>query len=147
MNFLEIFGSGTGALIVILTLIQITPIKINPWSWLAGKLGKVMNKEVIDKVDKLEKHIGDLEKKIDAEHDSMDEYKARQSRGRILRFGDEIRNQQMHTKEHFDDVLTDIDSYEQYCNKHKDFKNGISVQTIKYIKKVYDKRLEKNDFL
>ena len=147
MNFLEIFGSGTGALIVILTLIQITPIKINPWSWLAQKIGKAMNKEVIEKVDKLEDKIGDLEKKIDAEKESMDEYKARQSRIRILRFGDEIRNQQLHTKEHFDDILTDIDMYERYCESHKDFRNGISVQTIKYIKKVYDKRLEKNDFL
>lgn len=147
MNLAEIFGSSAGALIVLLTLIQITPIKLNPWSWIAQKFGKAMNKEVIEKVDKLEEKIDDLEKKIDAEKESMDEYKARQSRIRILRFGDEMRNQQLHTKEHFDDILMDIDLYERYCEKHRDFRNGISVQTIRYIKKIYKKRLEKNDFL
>lgn len=147
MNLAEIFGSSAGALIIILTLIQIVPIKVNPWSWIAQKFGKAMNKDVIEKVDKLEEKIVDLEKKIDAEHESMDEYKARQSRIRILRFGDEMRNQQMHTKEHFDDILMDIDLYESYCERHKGFKNGISVQTINYIRKVYEKRLEKNDFL
>ena len=147
MNIAEILGSGAGALIIILTFIQITPIKINPWSWIARNIGQAMNKDVMDKVEKLEDKIGDLEKKIDAEHDSMGEYKARQSRGRILRFGDEIRNEQLHTKEHFDDILMDIDEYERYCESHKEFRNGISVQTINYIRKVYEKRLEKNDFL
>ena len=147
MSIAEIIGSGAGILFVLLTFIQITPIKVNPWSWIARRVGRAMNKEITEKVESLEKKIGDLEDKIDAEHESLDEYKARQSRIRILRFGDEIRNQQKHTKEHFDDIMQDIDNYEQYCNSHPEFKNGISVQTIKFIRNNYDKRLEKNDFL
>lgn len=147
MDLAEIFGGGAGILVVILTLFQISPIKINPWSWIARHLGKAINEDITEKVNKLDGKIGELEKKIDAEHESMEEYKARQSRTKILRFGDEIRNQQLHTKEHFDDILTDIDMYEEFCDKHKGFRNGISEQTINYIKKVYEKRLEQNDFL
>lgn len=147
MSIQEIIGSGAGILVILLTLIQITPIKVNPWSWIAKNVGRAMNKEITEKVEKLEKKIGDLEDKIDAEHESLEDYKARQSRIRILRFGDELRNQQKHTKEHFDDIMQDIDLYEEYCNSHPKFKNGISVQTIAFIKEVYKKRLEKNDFL
>ena len=147
MNVWALIGEGTGILVIILTLIQITPIKINPWSYIAKCLGKAINKDVIEKVESLESKIDDLESKIDDERETMEEYKARQSRIRILRFGDEMRNQQKHTKEHFDDILTDIDVYEQFCSNHPNFRNGISVQTIKYIRNTYDKRLEKNDFL
>lgn len=147
MNVWAIVGEGTGILVIILTLIQITPIKINPWSCIAKHIGQAINKSVIEKVENLESKIDDLESKIDDEREGMEEYKARQSRIRILRFGDEMRNQKMHTKEHFDDILTDIDVYEQYCAGHPNFRNGISVQTIKYIRNTYDKRLVKNDFL
>lgn len=147
MSLGEIIGSGTGILIILLTCIEITPIKLNPWSWIARHIGRAMNKEITEKVENLEKKIGDLEDKIDAEHESLDEYKARQSRMRILRFGDELRNKQLHTKEHFDDVMAEIDIYEMYCKTHPDFQNGISVQTIKFIRENYGRRLVNNDFL
>ena len=55
MSLNEILASG-GALLLFLTLVQITPIKVNPWS-AVGKIigngmraiGKSMNKDVMDK--------------------------------------------------------------------------------------------------
>ena len=35
------------------TLVQVSPIKVNPWSWLARKIGRAINGEVIDRVDRL----------------------------------------------------------------------------------------------
>lgn len=61
MSLNEILASG-GALLLFLTLVQITPIKVNPWS-AVGKIigngmrviGKSMNKDVMDKLESVQK--------------------------------------------------------------------------------------------
>ena len=40
-----------------LTVLQVAPIKINPWTWIARAIGRAINAEVIAKVDKLENWI------------------------------------------------------------------------------------------
>lgn len=122
------------------TLIQIAPIKINPWSALAKALGKAINGEVIAKVDKLEQDVGVI-------NDKVDESGAKTSRARILRFGDEIIHGVRHSKEHFDDILDDITDYDNYCKDHPDFKNGKTGLTSNLIKETYKKCLEKHDFI
>lgn len=131
---------GGGALVLLMTLIQITPIKINPWSWLGRAIGKAINGEVIDKVDALSNAV--KQNKADD-----DEQWASLSRTHILRFGDEIRHEVVHSKEHFDQVLLDIKKYEKYCENHKDYENDVAHATIDLIRKKYNNRLEKNDFL
>ena len=37
----------------ILTFVQITPIKINPWSWLAEKFGNAINKDMKEEQNKI----------------------------------------------------------------------------------------------
>lgn len=68
-------------------------------------------------------------------------------RYRILRFNDEIIQEVRHTKEHFDQILEDIDNYEKFCKENPDFPNNKAVLAIKNIKDVYDKCVEENDFL
>ena len=52
---------GGGGLFLLLTLVQIAPVKINPWSAIARWVGKAINGDVLDKLGKvearLEKHI------------------------------------------------------------------------------------------
>ena len=63
MSLNEILASG-GALLLFLTLVQITPIKVNPWSTV-GKIigngmraiGKSMNKDVMDKLESVQKEV------------------------------------------------------------------------------------------
>ena len=38
-----------GWLFVLLTLVQLAPIKVNPWSWLAKSIGKAMGIAAIEK--------------------------------------------------------------------------------------------------
>ena len=122
------------------TLVQIAPIKLNPWTWIARAIGRAINEEVIQKVDKLEKDLKEQK-----------EYTERQTakgcRIRILRFGDEILHGVYHSKEHFDQILLDISKYEHYCDDHPEFPNGKAVATIKQIKNTYQKCLENNNFL
>ena len=122
-----------------MTLIQITPVKIDPWTWLARKLGHAINGEVIERVDKLEKTVANI-------RDTADEREAKNTRIRILRFGDEILHGVHHSKEHFDQILLDITEYEQYCESHKDFKNNMTELTSKHIMETYSACFDERKF-
>lgn len=129
-----------GAIIVLLTLVQITPIKVNPWSWLGRSIGRAINGEVIEKVDALTE---DVKKNKDDD----DEQWASLSRSHILRFGDDLLHGVRHSKEHFDQILIDISKYEKYCDAHPEYMNNIANETIKQIKTTYQKCLQNNTFL
>lgn len=140
MTLLEIVTYGGGALVVLMTFVQVTPIKINPWSWLGKVIGRAINGEVLEKVDSLSQDVA--KNKADD-----DEQWASLSRSHILRFGDELLHGVAHSKEHFDQILLDISKYEKYCEEHKDYLNDVAHETIKRIKKTYQKCLEENNFL
>lgn len=109
------------------------------------------NKEVLNALSQLETKVDDRFNTLDAKIDSVaqkgDERNAVSSRVRILRFRDEMLEGKRHTHDSFQQVLSDIDEYEQYSSTHKDFRNNQTVSTIEHIKNVYKERLEKNDFL
>lgn len=136
----ELFMYGGGLTLILMTLIQITPIKINPWSWLARIIGRAINGEVLEKVNSLSEDVKALK-------DEDAEQWASLSRSHILRFGDELLHGVPHSKEHFDQILIDISKYESYCDEHQDYKNNIANATIKQIKNTYQKCLEDNKFL
>ena len=132
--------SSTLILSALATLIQISPIKINPWTALARAIGRAINGEVIEKVEKLENSVESLNNKVD-------EGGAKTARARILRFGDEIIHGVRHSKEHFDDILDDMTDYEHYCHEHPDFKNDKTGLTSALIKDTYKECLKKHDFI
>lgn len=136
----QILLGGGGVLLVLMTLVQITPIKINPWTWLGKKIGRMLNGEVLDKVDDLGQELADHKAKSEERHATL-------CRAHILRFGDEVLHGVPHSKEGYDNILLDIDSYEEYCDKHPGYKNNVAVATIKHIKKMYQKHLEEDSFL
>lgn len=131
---------GSGVIILLMTLIQISPIKINPWSWIGRCIGRAINGEVLEKVETLTRDV--KQNKADD-----DEQWASLSRTHILRFGDEILHGMSHSKEHFNQVLLDISKYEQYCESHPQYINNIATATIQQIKKTYQKCLDENNFL
>jgi hypothetical protein len=131
---------GGGIILLLMTIVQITPIKFNPWSFLSRKIGRAINGEVIDKVDRLSKDVSDL-------RDECSERDATLSRTHILRFGDEILHGVPHSKEHYEQILLDVDAYEEYCETHQDYKNNVAVATIKHIKRMYQKHMEEDSFL
>jgi len=132
-------GGGCG-LLVLLTLVQIAPIKFNPWSVIAKKIGRAMNGEVIAKVEQLGIDLKDL-------RDLCDEREADSCRTRILHFNDELLHHVSHSKEHFDHILIDISKYEIYCDTHPDYKNNIANLAIERIKHTYSKCGDECSFL
>ena len=136
----QIFLGGGGLLLLAMTIIQITPIKINPWSWLGKCIGRAINGEVLEKVENLHAELEDHKAKSEERHATL-------CRAHILRFGDEVLHGIPHSKEGYDNILLDIDSYEEYCDKHPGYKNNVALATIKHIKKMYHKHLEEDSFL
>ena len=88
-----------------------------------------------------------IENKLDAHIASDAVDKADAARARILRFGDEVKQRIEHTEEHWDEILSDIDKYENYCASHDGYKNNKAGSTIRYLKDVYQHLLETNNFL
>ena len=141
-NNIDIVGllPSCGVLFVLSLFIRIPKLEINIWSFLGRKIGKTINHDVLLKLDtletKLDNHI---------QENVVDE--VGQTRKRILRFNDELLHMEKHSKEHFIEVLSDIDDYEHYCDLHPDYPNNRAVLAIKNIKRVYAECLQDDDFL
>ena len=50
---------------VLSTCLEVSKIKVNPWSALGRALGRIINKDVIDKLDKMETVQAEKRKRID----------------------------------------------------------------------------------
>ena len=130
-----------GLLIIALGgIIKIPKLEINVWSWLGRMFGRAINGEIMEKVEL-------MDEKLDAHIKAEEEENVRNIRQRILRFHDEILMGKKHSKEHFDEILFDIDAYEQYCSTHPDYKNNKAVLAIGTIKEVYADCIEEHSFL
>jgi len=135
------------ATVIVTTLVQNFSDKYKPWTWLAEQFGKAANKEIIDRLDNVEKKIINIEERDSEQDKKAEEERAKAARRRILRFADEIRSKVRHSKEFFDDVLADISFYKNYCKENPKFENEKAVMAIELIDETYKKCLRENDFL
>lgn len=140
-------------LVVILTIIQITPIKINPWSfvfkmfykficWLSRmSLGPVLNKmdEINTKVDTALSKIDTIEKETEIKN-------ANDWRWDILDFFNSARNGRPHSKEEWDHVIDQIKKYERHVKIHG-IDNGVLEEASAWLRKEYQRHIDENDFL
>jgi len=118
-------------IVIILSLIQIVPIKLNPWTWLGKIIGKLIG-------------IHDLSEKVNKLEEKVDRNEAIAARVRILRFGDDLRNNEYHhSQESFSQVLDDITRYNKYCREHPKFENDKTVVTAQVIRDAYARRFQK----
>lgn len=124
-------GAKAAVIVLILGAVEISPVKINPWSWVGGLIGKLLGiKAISEKLDALDKKV--------------DENQATTIRVRILQFEDSLQSGKEHSKDSWNQVMDDISRYEQYTNSHPNFKNNITEASVKHINKVYSKLLEKH---
>ena len=92
MELKEILLGGGGVLLVLLTMIQIAPVKINPWTVIAKAIGRAINAEVLRDLQTVKQDLAD-HIRIDGERDA-DEHRAR-----ILRFNNELLRDIPHTRD------------------------------------------------
>jgi len=140
-------------LFVITTLIQIAPIKIDPWSALFKWIGKMVTNNACSKIDGLivqvntvETKINNLETNVNNLEASIDANEKDRIRWEILDFANSCRNERKHSRDEFQHIVDLNDKYKRLLAKTGD-SNGVFDIEFKYIKDLYAERLEKNDFL
>lgn len=147
MDIKEILLGGGGVLVALLSIVEIVPIKINPWSALLKWLGRAINADVINGLNEVKAAQEATKKQLESHIETDERAEADRCRARILRFNNELLRDIPHTKEDFIEALKDIDDYERYCESHPEYANGRAVHAIANIGRSYDERLQKHDFL
>lgn len=126
-------------IIAISIFIQITPIKINPWSALFKWIGKTITNDACGKIDGLITKIDKIENDVKTnEKDRI--------RWEILDFANSCRNNRRHTRDEFQHIVALNDKYKRLLKETGDT-NGVFEVEYNYIQDIYAERLEKNDFL
>lgn len=100
-----------------------------------------------DKLDAIRVEVRDVKTTLAAHIAADAEGDAKQARRRIIDFSDECRRGTLHSIEHFDNVLEDIDTYEKYCADHPKFENRKAVQSIQSILDIYEECKRENKFI
>lgn len=134
MGILEFFdsfsaGSFVAFVVLVLSCIEIAPIKVSPLLW----IGKRLNKEAIDKVNTIEK--------------KLDEHIAQDYRTKIMHFQSTLifGGISGHTMEEWKEVIKACSNYETYCIENK-IDNGYCVEAISFIRKSYQQCLKDGTF-
>ena len=119
---------------LLLNLVEISPIKVQPLTWVFRGLRKAL-------VGSLEERMSRIEAKNDLEF-------AKISRARIQRFADELyyRTDLSHSRQHFEQVFDDINAYDAYCESHPQFANHKTIEATNIIKNTYHECLENHSF-
>ena len=134
-------------LVALLSLVEVSPIKINPWSGLAKWLGRAINEEVLSAMETIQTAQKAQADALAAHIKADDERNADTLRMRVLHFNNELLRGDRHTREDFIEILAVIDAYEQYCKNHPNYRNNRASHAIANIGRVYDERLKLRDFL
>ena len=118
----EMAGWAFVLLILLLSLVQISPVKLNPWDSIFGWIGKKVNGVTEKRLDKLEKHIREMW--------------INNHRQAILTFARECRADIEHSSDEWTNVLNVAEEYEKYVTENK-VTNGIITQDTEYIRNLY----------
>lgn len=140
MSLTEMTGLLAALAALLMTCVEVLPVRFDPWGWLFRQVGQAINSEIKVQLDDLSCEV----KKLGAE---LKRQQAEGCRARIIRFGDELLHDTRHSKEHFDQILLDVSVYERYCDEMPGAANGVAALTIARIKQVYGDCLREHNFL
>lgn len=91
--------------------------------------------------------ISSIQSEIEKMKKSEELREVKNTRRRILRFNDELLIGIEHSKEYFDEIVSDTDEYRRYTESHPDYANGKAKLACENIERVYRKCLENRKFL
>lgn len=128
-------------------ILQITPIKINPWDFALKHVKEFLNGNIETTLVDVAKQVNRLEVQVATSDQIRREDKALDARRRILRFADECIRGEKHSEEYFNDILDDITMYTNHCDRNPGFKNAKCALSIEIIENAYRHCVEENDFL
>ena len=118
----ELAGWAVVLLIILFSLIQIAPVKLNPWDGIFGWLGSKLNGKTEAELKALKKQVCDI---WISNH-----------RHSILTFARECRDEIKHDSEEWAHILSLADEYESYCRENT-VSNGVVKADTEYICSLY----------
>ena len=133
-------------MLLLSVFIQISPIKLNPWSTLFKWIGKIITQESEKKIDELIKKTDSLEANIQTVQTNLNENEKDRIRWEILDFANSCRNGKNHTKDEFEHIITLNKKYKGLLKLTND-ENGVFEVEYEYIKNLYADKLKNNNFL
>ena len=136
-----------GVLILLLSIgVEFTPIKWNPWSAILGWIGSRLNSRLNSKLSEIDTKVDKLSNDLEKHIVESNAKELRDTRKDILNFCNSCMIGQKHTKEQFEFVLKQYDSYEKYIEDNK-IKNGVIDAAIKEIRRLNQKCIQENSYL
>lgn len=124
---------------LLLTFIEISPIKLNPIKSLCKWWGKIANAELIERIITVEKRQEEGDR-------TRDENQISYIRKTILDFSKDIRHGEKKTKEEFD-LIHDLHNQYERLLKRNNKSNGTLTLAYDYICDVYNCCLKDNKFI
>ena len=115
-------GWGVATVVALLSLIQISPLKINPWDGLFTWLGEKLNSETEKRLDKLQRQVTSMW--------------INSHRNTILQFARESRANIHHSLDEWKNLLNIAEEYEKYIHETNST-NGIVTQDTAYLRSLY----------
>ena len=127
-------------------VVQISPIKWNPWSSLLTWIGKMLTKNVMTEIEGIKSDLADVKAEQKRQEKESDENEMDRIRSEVLDFANSCRLRRRHTKEEFDHIFALNDKYQQLLEKTGQ-QNGRFEDAYEYIRVLYRRCMEQNDFL
>lgn len=143
-------GAALGWIVVALgglgTFVEVSKIKINPWSSLFKWIGKKMNEEVMEEIKDLKKSDEEICKKqaeIERQQaiDTADTIKAE-----VFSFYNECKRDLKHSEAEFNHIAQQNKKYLAIIEVTKE-PNGVYEAEYEYIMEIFKEAMAKNDFL
>lgn len=122
--------------VAVLSLVQIAPIKINPWDVILGWAGKKINAGVKEQLDT-------VQKQSDIQKAEFREFWIDYQRESILRFSRECSQEVPHSREEWNHILDIIKRYEHFCRKY-DIVNGVVEENSDYLRSLHRQLLQEH---
>ncbi len=146
-QFLYWMGDHWAQTAVLLSLvIQISPIKCNPWTALLGWIGRIITRDVMQEVEGIKAGLADVRRQQKQQQLEQDKNEMDRIRSEVLDFANSCRNKRRHTKEEFDHIFDLNDKYKALLEKNGQ-QNGRFEEAFAYVCTLYRKCMDENDFL
>ena len=118
----EVAGWGLIVLILLLSFVQISPLKLNPWDRIFSWVGQKAN--------------GKMQSQLNALSAQVREMWINKHRQTLLIFARECRANIEHSADEWINALNVAEEYERYCESHA-VTNGIVKADTAYIRELY----------
>lgn len=139
--------TGVVLWIIVGSIFEISPIKINPWTSLLKSISGIIHKSLYENIAKIEVTLADTNKEIELLNKRLELIEIEAIKRRIVSFGNEVSQDTYRiNKEAYDLVLDDITAYDRYCKSHPDYINNKTSINTKIILERYMELYDKGEF-